>query len=367
MLRRQEEMENGTAWSNSSESSDDSSSPQLSLGLRHSHKNVVQPEVQAAAPAIEISFAPRESATSTPTRLANQKEEVVEEEEEETVKVKASPVVTVTTTTTAAAAAASVDAGKTEVQNGHTRYSRSLSHISESSVDGALTDRTTSESAEPSEVASVASGISVNDIVMEMPVRTEPSTAAATTSQEVSTTSEPESSCNEALSSEELPIEQEDSEVCSLNTASEESRPASQPELPSEPSSVAEADSEISSKVFSEETQSVDSRTEGVSAQQGDPTASPRTESPAPEPEPEPEAMLVRAHVAVVEAEEEPEPVVEAKPTDSETESETVDIGLDEALTAVISSLDDYRGQFPELQVLEQELRLLEQALSVSP
>uniref|UniRef100_A0A668A0Y3 RHO family interacting cell polarization regulator 1 n=1 Tax=Myripristis murdjan TaxID=586833 RepID=A0A668A0Y3_9TELE len=36
MLRRHEELENGTAWSNSSESSDDSSSPQLSVGLRNS-------------------------------------------------------------------------------------------------------------------------------------------------------------------------------------------------------------------------------------------------------------------------------------------------------------------------------------------
>lgn len=35
MLRRHEELENGTAWSNSSESSDDSYSPQLSTGGQH--------------------------------------------------------------------------------------------------------------------------------------------------------------------------------------------------------------------------------------------------------------------------------------------------------------------------------------------
>ncbi|XP_062402666.1 rho family-interacting cell polarization regulator 1 isoform X2 [Sardina pilchardus] len=368
MLRRQEDVENGTAWSNSSESSDDSSSPQLSLGLRHANKNVVQPEVQASAPAIEISFAPRESATSTPTRLANQKEE--EEEEEETAAVA---VAVATTTTTAAAAAAAttaaVDAGKAEVPNGHARYSRSLSHISESSVDGALTDRSTSDSVEPSEVASVASGISVTDIIMEMPVRAEATAAAAEAVQEPSTASEPEGSCNEALSSEDLPAGPEDSDAGSVTTASDEPRPESEPEpkpdVPSEPAS--EADSEVSSKACSEEVGSVDSssRTEEAPAQQDDSAASPRTESPAPsqEPESEPEAMVVRAHVAVVEAEEEPGPVVEAKPSDSEGE-ETVDIGLDEALTGVISSLDDYRGQFPELQVLEQELRLLEQALS---
>ncbi|XP_031420243.1 rho family-interacting cell polarization regulator 1 isoform X4 [Clupea harengus] len=350
MLRRQEDMENGTAWSNSSESSDDSSSPQLSLGLRHTNKNVVQPEVQAAAPAIEISFAPRESATSTPTRLANQKEEV-EEEEEETVKAKVGAVAAVAATT--AAAAATVDAGKTEVPNGHTRYSRSLSHISESSVDGALTDRSTGESVEPSDVTSVASAVSVNDIVMEMPVKTEPATTVAV-SQDGSTTSEPENSSNEPLSSsDEVPGEQEDSEVCSLTTASEEAQLPKQ-EFPSEP--VSEVDSEVSSKVISEETQSIDSSPETeASAQQGD-----SVESSAPYQEPE--AMVVRAHVAVVEAEE-PGPVVEAKPMDSEAE-EALDIGLDEALAAVISSLDDYRGQFPELQVLEQELKQLEQALS---
>lgn len=35
MLRRHDEFENGTAWSNSSESSDDSSSPRLPVGGLH--------------------------------------------------------------------------------------------------------------------------------------------------------------------------------------------------------------------------------------------------------------------------------------------------------------------------------------------
>lgn len=42
------------------------------------------------------------------------------------------------------------------------------------------------------------------------------------------------------------------------------------------------------------------------------------------------------------------------------------DNGLEEALLAVVTSLDDYRGQFPELQLLEQELRLLQVTLKVS-
>ncbi|KAL0168099.1 hypothetical protein M9458_036321, partial [Cirrhinus mrigala] len=162
MLRRQEEMENGTAWSNSSESSDDSSSPQLSLGMRHAHKNLVQPEVQAAPPAIEISFAPRESATSTPTRLANQKEEDEEEEEEEDLK-KPTAIITVTTEAPV----------KQEVPNGHPRYSRSLSHISENSADGVLTDRLAGESTEASEVTSVVSSVFVSDIATDMPHRAE--------------------------------------------------------------------------------------------------------------------------------------------------------------------------------------------------
>lgn len=41
------------------------------------------------------------------------------------------------------------------------------------------------------------------------------------------------------------------------------------------------------------------------------------------------------------------------------------DSGLEEALGAVVSSLDDYRGQFPELQLLEDELKLLQVNLKV--
>lgn len=44
-----------------------------------------------------------------------------------------------------------------------------------------------------------------------------------------------------------------------------------------------------------------------------------------------------------------------------------VDSGLEEALGAVVSSLDDYRGQFPELQLLEDELKLLQVTLKVRP
>lgn len=48
-----------------------------------------------------------------------------------------------------------------------------------------------------------------------------------------------------------------------------------------------------------------------------------------------------------------------------EDETQCVDTGLEEALGALVSSLDDYRGQFPQLQLLEQELRLLQVTLKV--
>uniref|UniRef100_A0A673X4F8 RHO family interacting cell polarization regulator 1 n=1 Tax=Salmo trutta TaxID=8032 RepID=A0A673X4F8_SALTR len=240
MLRRQEDMENGTAWSNSSESSDDSSSPQLSLGLRNANKNLIQPEVKAATPSIEISFALRDTATSTPTRLAKP-EDVQEETQKEESDI--------------GAAGKDEASGKQAVPNGHARYSRSLSHISENSADGVLIDRSTSEFVEPSEVTSLQSGICINDIEMVMPAMAE-----------------------WAL-------------------------------IPGETVAVRDP----------------------------------------------PEAVVVET--------KKPEAVVEAKPTEGEKQ-QAVDSGIEEALSAVISSLDDYRGQFPELQVLEQELQLLEETLT---
>lgn len=110
-------MENGTAWSNSSESSDDSCSPQPSLGARHANKALVQPELRAALPTIQISFTPRES-TGEP-------EEEEEEEEEDT---------------DSGMVREEEDSGKLEVTNGHGRRCRSLSHISESSADEVLAE-----------------------------------------------------------------------------------------------------------------------------------------------------------------------------------------------------------------------------------
>lgn len=101
MLKRQEELENGTAWSLSSESSDDSSSPQLSGTARHSSAPrplVQQPELLP----IQVAFRRPETPTSGPT-------------DEEGAVAPA-------------------------LANGHAPYSRTLSHISEASVDAALAE-----------------------------------------------------------------------------------------------------------------------------------------------------------------------------------------------------------------------------------
>nr|XP_055222150.1 rho family-interacting cell polarization regulator 1 isoform X9 [Gorilla gorilla gorilla] len=101
MLRRQEELENGTAWSLSSESSDDSSSPQLSGTARHS--SAPRPLVQQPEPLpIQVAFRRPETPSSGPL------------DEEGAV----APV----------------------LANGHAPYSRTLSHISEASVDAALAE-----------------------------------------------------------------------------------------------------------------------------------------------------------------------------------------------------------------------------------
>nr|XP_031536573.1 rho family-interacting cell polarization regulator 1 isoform X3 [Vicugna pacos]XP_031536574.1 rho family-interacting cell polarization regulator 1 isoform X3 [Vicugna pacos] len=101
MLRRQEELENGTAWSLSSESSDDSSSPQLSGAARHS--SAPRPLVQQPEPLpIQVAFRRPETSTSGST-----------DEEGATAPALA---------------------------NGHAPYTRTLSHISEASVDAALAE-----------------------------------------------------------------------------------------------------------------------------------------------------------------------------------------------------------------------------------
>ncbi|XP_051953042.1 rho family-interacting cell polarization regulator 1-like isoform X2 [Xyrauchen texanus] len=333
MLKRQEEMENGTAWSNSSESSDDSSSPRLSLGMRHAHKNLVKPEVQATPPAIEISFAPRDSATSTPTRLANQKEEDEEEEEEANLKKPAAKIITESPV-------------KHEVPNGHPRYSRSLSHISENSVDGVLTDRLTGESLETTEGTSMVSSISVSDL--GKPHRAETCFVVPET-QEICPVPYPaicEPTCTaEPLNCPERSSCKEQQGLPAVTTTCDSSEKANK-ELSSRPSSVSftcgEKHSSPSAIVLSQHSKA--SRTD-FSIQNH-------------------ESCLTKTQTDNLLAEKSGS-LVETRPTD-DYEIQSADSSVEEALSAVMSSLDDCRGQFPELQVLEQELKLLEEVLAVS-
>ncbi|XP_048828311.1 rho family-interacting cell polarization regulator 1 isoform X2 [Brienomyrus brachyistius] len=302
MLRRQEEMENGTAWSNSSESSDDSSSPQLSVGTRHSHMTLVQPDLQAAAPAIEITFAPRDSATSTPSRP-----DAIAERAEE--------------------ADGQPDGGRA-VPNGHACFSRSLSHISEHSADGTITDRPPADSGESSSEASV---VSIGDVFAGESVSAETGEVSRDGDAPQPGTAEPSSPATSGASSA-LPLGTEGTPAAPEEEEMEEQEEKDLGGLHSSP----------------------------ASPKAGEPThhsAAPvkdseRTGSPAHE------QKVERAETAGDGVKRH-----SAQPPGQEAQKPGADRSLEEALSAVISSLDDYRGQFPELQGLEEELRHLEDIL----
>ncbi|XP_076589432.1 rho family-interacting cell polarization regulator 1 isoform X2 [Chaetodon auriga] len=338
MLRRHEELENGTAWSNSSESSDDSSSPQLSVGgLRNSthHKAVlVTPEIQPAvtgssSPQPDISFCLRDSSCSTPNsahkvstacevpNISKQQAESNRDEEKGTATVMMKP------------DCEEDDAGKQSsvavdgvVTNSQTArgYSRSLSHISESSADGiVLTDRSVGESGE---VMSLASGLSINDIEMEMHSRTpEPPSSAAT-----------------------------DADLSPRRLGDVEQK-ASADSVTDQHHNGMKHDASSSGLASSSP------RTEGVDHS----TLSQMNAHPQLESNILPESgdvMYVARRVSV----EEDVPGAGEDCLSREGDG-PIDTGLEDALGAVVSSLDDYRGQFPELQLLEQELKLLQVTL----
>uniref|UniRef100_A0A803VPF5 Rho family-interacting cell polarization regulator 1 n=1 Tax=Ficedula albicollis TaxID=59894 RepID=A0A803VPF5_FICAL len=244
MLRRQEELENGTAWSISSESSDDSSSPQLSSSARHAtHKPIVQPEVQASAPAIEISFS--------------------QQPEESDAVLGAS------------------------VANGHVPYSRTLSHISEASVDATMEVKTVESPWEPAP-GMEDTGLGEQDA--------QPLPGAAVAGQDRATEAKPRASVAWATSCEE---------------AAGRAEPAQ---------SQAPAQSDYGTGI--------------------------------------PPAL------AQASAEERPIPTSPLPTSTPEVpRGKMVDSGLEEAIGLLGSALDDYRGQFPELQPLERELKRLEEML----
>ncbi|NXN10520.1 RIPR1 regulator, partial [Indicator maculatus] len=264
MLRRQEELENGTAWSISSESSDDSSSPQLSGGARHAtHRPIVQPELQASAPAIDISFSqqPEESGSAAGSSAAPPPG--CQPEELEPLQKEA-------------------------VANGHVPYCRTLSHISEASVDATT------------EVKAV------------------------------------EGPWEAAPSPEDTGVGKQDTDT--LPSASAAAPTAGQDRG-------AEAKPRAAAAWAVEEGEVAEPAQSRTPAQGGYGTADP--------------AVLARAST-------EERPILALPLPASIPEvprAKVVDSGLEEAISLLGSALDDYRGQFPELQPLERELKHLEEML----
>ncbi|TMS05270.1 Rho family-interacting cell polarization regulator 1 [Larimichthys crocea] len=305
MLRRHEELENGAAWSNSSESSDDSSSPQMSVGgLRNStHKP-------------DISFCPRDSSSSSPNSSSKVSEVAKHQTESDREEEKGA--VTEPNSEDKDAGEQSPIATGDGVVSTSRSYLRSLSHISESSADGImLTDRSAGESGE---VMSLASGLSINDIEMEIPSRTpEPPTCAASDA-DLSLTR----LCvvKENTSTDE--VTDQHPNIKKLATSSSVVTPPPPRTEGVDPSTVSQMNTQLDGDTHSES---------------GD-------------------LMYIARRVSV----EEDLPGAGADCLSTEGGG-PVDSGLEDALGTVVSSLDDYRGQFPELQLLEQELKLLQATL----
>lgn len=208
-----------------------------------------------------------------------------------------------------------------EVPNSHTpcSYSRSLSHISENSADGiVLMDRSVFESGE---VMSLASGISINDIEMEMPDRSPEPSRCADTATDVSPRRVVGENTVDHVTGQHPITKQQDT--------------------------------------FSSDLTYSVPRTEGINHI----TPSQKNTHPHLECNALPESgdvTYVARRVPVVED----MPLAVADCLSKEGDC-PVDNALEDALGAVISSLDDYRGQFPELQLLEEELKLLQVTLKV--
>ncbi|XP_043562983.1 rho family-interacting cell polarization regulator 1 isoform X2 [Chiloscyllium plagiosum] len=254
MLRRQEELENGAAWSISSDSSDGSSSPQLSTSVRHSQKALVQPEIQGMIPRITITFAQTEDPQAASPEVTKQQMEEAEEEQETL---------------------------KHTIFNGTVPVSRTLSHISEASIDAALDlNASTSTESEPQVIAisSLMESSQVLDAEADQPVT--------------------EDTVNKTLLSEAPPEKSETPENTCRLTPEGETVVAAVPVVQS-------------AAATEDKTKSNDPKTG-------------------------------------------PTEYAKVKP---------VDPGIEEALITLNSTLDDYRGQFPELQKLELEVKHLEEVL----
>ncbi|XP_019954403.2 rho family-interacting cell polarization regulator 2-like isoform X2 [Paralichthys olivaceus] len=123
LLKRQGEMENGTVWSNSSESSDDSSSP----ALAHHAQRLTASNMLQSTLTSQLSLTPHKSSVSTPSLSSNQEEDETE--------------------------AGEVFSQTDAVPNGHLQTSCSHSQVGESSLDCTVTDRASLQSTDLSDTS----------------------------------------------------------------------------------------------------------------------------------------------------------------------------------------------------------------------
>lgn len=197
-------------------------------------------------------------------------------------------------------------------------YSRSLSHISESSADGiVLMDKPAGMSGE---VMSLTSELSLNETEMGMSSRTpEPLNSTAKDTD---------------LSPRRLSVSKQNTSADSVMDQHQNRK------IHETSSSVL-----ISSPASTEDVSSSTPAQMSTHLQLGCSTL------------PESRDVTYVAHRVTVEE--------EMLGAEADECDDLLDSGLEEALGTVVSSLDDYRGQFPELQILEQELKLLQVTLKV--
>ncbi|XP_063335124.1 rho family-interacting cell polarization regulator 1 isoform X3 [Pelmatolapia mariae] len=292
MIRLQGELENGPAWSNSSESSDDSTSPQLPA---HPKAVVVTPDIQPVGQRSSL-LQPNVSSCSRnwPSSAQNASQEGIDlpKQPAESNRHEEKGTVTVITKPDGEEEAAGKHPSMAPVDvpvitsSNSTLYLRSLSHISENSADGVVVPVS-----ESGDVMSLVSGISINDIEMEVASRTPESPTSADTDTAVDVT-------------DPHPVRKQHNTSTSVDT----SAPLR-----------AGADSNA--------------------VESGDMTY-----------------LALRVPV------EEDIPAASSNCLSAKGDG-PVDSGLEDALVAVLSSIDDYRGPFSELQLLEQELKLLQVTL----
>ncbi|XP_072279074.1 rho family-interacting cell polarization regulator 1 isoform X2 [Pyxicephalus adspersus] len=282
-IRRQDDLENGAAWSISSESSDDSSSPQLPNSIVQTPKNIVQPAVQAFPLDIEIAF-------SKQGEMFNTKADgFIQRKDEDTVKEN-------------------IVATTESVASENAPYSRTLSHISEVSFDALVSNLQEQDGSEimltlDSDVSEVSAAFS--------PIFEDSEQSSPTKELKNGTLHSPrgnnvkhDTHC-EVQSS--LKLAQKDSSVDEIK--------------------VLKADSE---ELLNNCQQSAIQTSSNC-------------------------CLCLNI-------------VCEETPTEQVIPPETVKLkitntGLEDAISSLISTLDDYRGQFPELEALEQQVKQLERIL----